>query len=138
MEPEPFDSTRPYECRSCHGLMRTRGTDGVCYSCLHPTPLRCASCARVKWLPPEYLADWQDHPGKLPSEIEAECPTCAETRRKRLEAAYWRHVRETARRMERGFGPPADGEDPFKGFREAADTGPESPQAQPAVLTKGE
>ncbi len=89
----------------------------MCYSCLKPVPLRCVLCARVKWLPPKHLADWQDHPGKLPNEIEVTCPTCAEARRKKAAAVYWRNVRETERRATKGYGPAPEGVDVFAGFR---------------------
>jgi len=52
----------------------------------------------VKFCPPEYSVDWQDHPGRVPGEIEVQCATCMEMRRKAAEVAYWRNARAVARR----------------------------------------
>jgi hypothetical protein len=96
--------------------MRTRGIDGLCFSCYQPPPLRCVRCGRVRYLLGS--PDWQTHPGQLVGEIPATCATCGEEQRAKAEAAYWRDVRALERRKERGFGPAPDGVDVFAGFRE--------------------
>ena len=92
--PEHYTTDRPYECPTCGGPSRIRG---ACNSCSHPLPIRCAHCARVKYLPPDYSSDWQDHPGKVAGEVDVECPTCAAEMRKRSREAYWREARRVDR-----------------------------------------
>ncbi len=101
---EHYSSTMPYTCCDCGRSMRTQGVDGRCYDCLAPVPVRCGSCARVKFLPPDHSWDWQDHPGKIPHEVEGYCATCGGTKRKAALTRYLRESRRLLQERRRGYG----------------------------------
>jgi hypothetical protein len=111
---EPYNTARPYECVACGVTMRTRGVDGRCYQCIAAPPLRCATCARVRFDPG---GDWQPHPGLLPREVEGICKTCGDWAHRQREIQYARECRRTAARAAKGYGGPAEGEDVFRGMR---------------------
>jgi hypothetical protein len=57
---------------------------------------------------------WQDHPGKLPREIEGICKTCGDWAEKQRAKQYARECGRTAARAAKGYGPGTG--DPFRGF----------------------
>lgn len=113
---QPYSSARPYTCRSCEGLMRTRGIDGLCSSCHQPPPVRCERCARVRY----GSGDWQDHPGRIPGERAGMCARCGEEKREEVRRRYYAGVRRTVRRQQHRE-PWAEGTTPadvWEGLRE--------------------
>lgn len=76
-------------------------------------PVRCATCARVRFDPRDL---WQDHPGRLPREVEGQCRTCADWAERQREIQRGREVRRTERRAATGKLETVLPADPFKGF----------------------
>ena len=113
-EYDGFSGSRPYECVDCGRRMRTRGSDGRCYSCAIPVPVRCEVCARVRL---DRSGDWQDHPGLLPGEVSGYCATCGERHRRAQERAQVQLDRQLLRERAAGYGPAPEGVDIFDGFR---------------------
>jgi hypothetical protein len=109
-----YCGSRPYTCVECGAGMRTRGADGRCYQCLIAPAVRCATCARVRYEPGE---PWQDHPGRLPREVEVQCEVCAAWAKRQREIQRARMDRKLLRDRAKGYGGPAEGEDVFRGFR---------------------
>ena len=74
-------------------------------------PVRCATCARVRFDPSE---QWADHPGLLPREVAGMCKTCGDWAKRQREIQRARQDRKLLRDRAKGYGPGTG--DPFAGF----------------------
>lgn len=79
-------------------------------------PVRCSRCHRVRL--GGYGAPWEDHPGKLKGEVLGFCATCGELLKRLSDERRAREGRALLHRRAQGYGPPAEGEDVFRGLRE--------------------
>lgn len=114
-EPEYTSTALAYTCRDCGRAMRTRGVDGRCLACVEPPPVRCERCRRVRHGAGQ---DWFDHPGAFDREVLGMCARCGAEKHQEAERLYYRNARAVERRKAKGYGPAAEGEDVFRGFRE--------------------
>jgi hypothetical protein len=61
---------------------------------------------------------WEDHPGTVPGEVAGTCRTCADLVKAERERERVREDKRLLRDRARGYGPPAEGEDIWRGFKE--------------------
>lgn len=73
--------------------------------------VQCRFCGRVR-LHEEWVRD-----SSVKVDVIGFCALCGRLDKDKAERAWKREGRELLRRRERGYGPPAEGEDVFAGFK---------------------